>query len=85
MFCRHCGNRLPDYARFCNQCGTPQIPPAQEQPGAAPRVVRSSRPTNNPEIYPSSNFAPIAPPVPAPGVPAAAYPAPPFPNAPLRG
>jgi hypothetical protein len=85
MFCRHCGNRLPDYARFCNQCGTPQIPPAQEQPGAAPRIVRSSGPTNNPEIYPPSNFMPVAPPMQAPGVPAAAYPAPPFPNAPRRG
>jgi len=85
MFCRHCGNRLPEYARFCNTCGAPQTSPPPGQQGMSPLVVRSSGPTNNPEMYPASRFAPAAPPAQAPGIPAAPYPAPPLPNAPRRG
>ncbi|MGB8343869.1 MAG: zinc ribbon domain-containing protein [Ktedonobacteraceae bacterium] len=84
MFCRHCGNRLPEYARFCNKCGAPQIAPAQRQQGMSPLVVRSSGPTNNPEKYPASSFAAAAPPPQAPGISAAPYPAPPFPDVPRR-
>jgi archaellin len=27
MFCKRCGNTLPDDAKFCERCGTPQISP----------------------------------------------------------
>lgn len=79
MFCRHCGSRLPEYARFCNKCGAPQSSPTPGQQGMSPLVVRSSGPTNNPEMYPASGFAP-----PASGIPAAPYPAPSLPNTPRR-
>jgi hypothetical protein len=26
MFCHHCGNQLPDRAKFCSRCGQEQIP-----------------------------------------------------------
>lgn len=35
-FCRNCGNKLPDSAKFCNKCGTPVPPktiPIQEKDG----------------------------------------------------
>lgn len=80
MFCRHCGNRLPAYARFCNKCGEPQTLPPPGQEGAAPLVVRSSGPTNNPEIYPQGSIGPFSPPVQTPGIPSAPYPAPQLPN-----
>jgi len=76
MFCRHCGNRLPGYARFCNKCGAPQSSPAPGQQAMSSLVVRSSGPTNNPEIFPASNFTSIPPLVQAPGIPAAPYPVP---------
>ena len=27
MFCKKCGNNLPDNAKFCNKCGAPQVHP----------------------------------------------------------
>ncbi len=40
MYCRKCGNQMPDGEKFCNQCGTPVSPddasPLQEQPGVMP-------------------------------------------------
>ncbi len=85
MFCRHCGNRLPEYARFCNKCGAPQAPPAPVQQAMSLLVVRSSGPTHNPEIYPRSSFAPSSPPIQSSGGPSAPYPALPLPNVPRRG
>lgn len=35
MFCRYCGNQIPDTARFCSRCGKPV-----EEPGAATKPHR---------------------------------------------
>lgn len=35
-FCRNCGNKLPDNAKFCNKCGTSVLPrtiPIKEKDG----------------------------------------------------
>lgn len=72
MFCLHCGNRLPDTARFCNKCGVRQVSPPSQFQGGAPLIVRSSGPTTNPEMYPPNVMkSPVQP----PGHPAAPYPA----------
>lgn len=51
MFCRHCGNQLPDEAKFCNKCGTPTksipAPPVAEEPKqetTAPVTVVTAQP-----------------------------------------
>ncbi len=40
MFCRKCGNQMPDGEKFCNQCGAPASPddisPLQQQPPVMP-------------------------------------------------
>lgn len=35
MYCRNCGEKIPDDARFCNHCGTPVVPVMPEKPGIA--------------------------------------------------
>lgn len=48
MFCEHCGEKTPDYSRFCEQCGKPvtirnvpnlksPIPPPQQSAHNFPR------------------------------------------------
>ncbi len=32
-FCTNCGRQNPDDARFCSQCGTQLVKPAEDQPG----------------------------------------------------
>ena len=41
MFCVECGNNLPDYAKFCNKCGTQVLQNAQaEAQPTAPQQVQ---------------------------------------------
>jgi uncharacterized membrane protein YhaH (DUF805 family) len=35
MFCKHCGNQLPDNAKFCDSCGAP----AARQEAAVPTYI----------------------------------------------
>ena len=47
MFCRSCGNKLADNAKFCNLCGSPvaapNTAPAETAPQAHPRSLSLSR------------------------------------------
>lgn len=37
MYCEHCGEKTPDYSRFCEQCGKPvTFRPGQKYPVPAP-------------------------------------------------
>jgi hypothetical protein len=43
MYCEHCGNIIPDYSRFCEQCGKPvTYRPGQnfQSPASAPQPSR---------------------------------------------
>ena len=48
MFCSKCGNQLPDYARFCNECGNPTVAESVE-----PDLIRTT--PSEPLIQPMSN------------------------------
>ena len=39
-FCRRCGTKLDDYARFCQKCGTPVVPVAHAAPAKPDRPLR---------------------------------------------
>lgn len=41
MYCRHCGTKLPDDARFCAACGLRSVPGPQDQASMAPRIQYS--------------------------------------------
>ncbi len=43
MFCSNCGNKLPDNAKFCNECGA-QIPLTESQPTQAATSVSAFEP-----------------------------------------
>lgn len=43
MYCEHCGEKTPDYSRFCEQCGKPVTPhQGQKYPVPAP-ALQSAR------------------------------------------
>lgn len=46
MFCTHCGNALPDGAKFCPSCGNAATPPAggNESGAATPETVAGTPP-----------------------------------------
>lgn len=48
MFCRKCGNQMPDGEKFCNQCGAPASPddisPLQKQPPVMPGYPAGAEP-----------------------------------------
>lgn len=45
MFCKHCGNQLPDNAKFCNSCGAPVEPATRSTVnGYAPRYTPDALP-----------------------------------------
>lgn len=48
MFCRACGNQVPDNARFCPQCGAP-IPQGDTTPTAPPGRTGYGPPPTGPE------------------------------------
>ena len=61
MFCTHCGNALPDGAKFCPSCGNAATPPAG---GNAPDVeipeIVAERPPPAPENAGAPEAAPEA-------------------------
>ena len=66
MYCKTCGEQLPDGARFCRDCGTPVD--SEMEPEAGPPVIPSAE---TPVAPPSAPLAP--PPVPV-GAPSPAGP-----------
>ncbi|MEA4816420.1 MAG: zinc-ribbon domain-containing protein [Lachnospiraceae bacterium] len=68
MFCEHCGNKLPDEARFCDNCGAKieETKPAYEKTApASPNSTQNSseyytRPDDNP--YASTQYNPYSAP-----------------------
>ncbi|MGN0834957.1 MAG: zinc ribbon domain-containing protein [Candidatus Spyradosoma sp.] len=63
MFCTHCGNALPEDARFCPSCGNAVTPPADGGAPAAETPVGAETP---PPMPAASTLAPAAESVPAP-------------------
>jgi len=53
MFCRNCGNPLPDGARFCNRCGTQVKQPAAPAPEPTFVPTQESVPEPEPVFEPS--------------------------------
>lgn len=60
MFCNHCGNKLPDFAKFCTRCGKAMVRPVAVTPPPAPAPAPAPKPVPVPEPMP------IPEPVPAP-------------------
>ena len=54
MFCPHCGNQLPDTAKFCGQCGAQMNarPQAEPQPQAQPQPQTYQQPQAQPAVQP---------------------------------
>ncbi len=48
MFCAQCGSRLPEHARFCDECGAPAPMPAQ---GGRRAAVAPYAPADGPAYY----------------------------------
>lgn len=49
MFCIHCGQKLPDNARFCAQCGTPvTVPEPTKTEPVQPELAQPEPPKNEP-------------------------------------
>ncbi|MBO5323170.1 MAG: zinc-ribbon domain-containing protein [Oscillospiraceae bacterium] len=70
MFCTNCGKQLPDGARFCHECGTPQ---AVQQPAQQPTQQAPQQPIQHPAQQPVYQppvqqpvVRPAAPVIPAP-------------------
>ena len=55
MFCRYCGNQIPDTARFCSQCGKPVA-----KPGAATQPQPQPKPKPQPQPKPQPRPTPTA-------------------------
>lgn len=69
MFCTHCGNALPDGAKFCPSCGNAVTPPAG---GNAPEAGETAENAGTPSATPEAAApAAAAVPVPAPEASAA--------------
>lgn len=60
MFCKRCGESLPDGLQFCTKCGAPTSDNNQAQPTPKHDV------THEPPSYPSVEPTPSAPPKPTP-------------------
>lgn len=66
MFCTNCGKQLPDGARFCHECGMPQV---VQQPAQQPAQQPIQRPTQQPVYQPPVQqpvVRPASPVIPAP-------------------
>ena len=78
MFCSNCGNRLPEDALFCNQCGHRVRRPAPEpepEPVFEPEPAPEPEPVFEPEPEPAPEPEPVIEPEPEPEpepIPAAA-------------
>ena len=57
MFCKNCGNQLPDNALFCGSCGTKvEAPAAPQQPAyVAPQQPAYVAPQPAPQAAPQAN------------------------------
>jgi len=84
MFCKHCGKKLPDGARFCTSCGqaveqfvTERPPVAVQEPGLKPvaEIPPAPVPRSVPEQTPVQGY--YTPPAPAYAYAPAPVPAPP--------
>ncbi|MBR6046096.1 MAG: zinc ribbon domain-containing protein [Ruminococcus sp.] len=58
MFCRNCGNKLADNAKFCNLCGTPVAKPAGVQAPKPSQPAQPASPKTEPVIPPQPQQAP---------------------------
>lgn len=86
MFCTHCGNALPDGAKFCPSCGNAATPPAggNESGAATPETVAGTPPpapenAGAPEalpeaVAPAAESGPVSAPEAAAAEPSAAAP-----------
>ena len=64
MFCPHCGNSLPDGARFCINCGSqvkPDAPAAVEQQVPPPQQAWQPQPQQTWDPQPQQNWQPQQP------------------------
>ena len=64
MYCRKCGNRLPDTSNFCNKCGTRvlrDIPPVPPVNGSAPVRTAAPVPKSAPSSMPAGSPKPSSP------------------------
>ena len=74
MFCKNCGNQLPDGTAFCNNCGAAQNAPAPQPAPVAEQPISAPAP---------APVAPVAPPTPVAGQPVSAPAPQPAPVAPV--
>ena len=74
MFCRNCGNKLADNAKFCGLCGNPVVrntepqpeEPIIEEPAPVPEPVTASEPAPSQEYEQYQQTAPQPQPIPEP-------------------
>ena len=57
MYCNHCGTKIPDGAKFCQNCGIPTVAPAVEMVAApAEEAQKAVRPVKEKEIVHKANL-----------------------------
>jgi hypothetical protein len=63
QFCYNCGGEVPEAARFCDNCGAPNVPKAGQQPAPeqAPPAGMMQQPIPQPQ-QPLEQYAPFAQP-----------------------